>query len=317
MAYGIKKFFDQFEECVNLYNIKNLNKSILALIIVDSIYDMYANSYVQDLYAIATRELNSSRKLKRACEMNNIFIEDDYLKQYEYQKNYIFENRSKFAGRLNILEKNNIIGTEQKETIKILHTFRNVYLHQSKQKESYLNAVVSTYMYLLGKLFEAIPINKYCSVEDDCKYVENNTHILERDQRKKILDYFFNQNSFIYSLLSCAKDLKSFIQEKIASVEDFIFNVFGEGKSEIVFNFSNRHNLGIITNKYDNKIKFLRLEKFKKRAENLREIIEESKLFKTFNNLNKEIEEFSLPIINECQEAALAISIEVDVRMGK
>ncbi len=203
---------DCFEECAKLISQNEPSKSMFAVILIDALIDMYSHQYMQQTCYILQRTLD--------IRATDAVVFQDKLKKSKDACN-------KFDKRFEWFAKNNIISIEEANSIKILHEYRNEYLHRLKEEKTDCIAFAKLYFYLFEKLFIAIPINSISGSDFEEPLIkklasENPLEFTKESFRKNIVESINKQYGLCYQREDFLNILKDFL---LNQYEEIIYSL--------------------------------------------------------------------------------------------
>lgn len=168
---------DGFDECGCLIKKKKQNKSVLAIILIDALVDIYSQKYInrivdrkKQMISIDASLLDRILRFAESSPIDQTIGDDirrrgDAINGLKKEVEDIEKSSSGFDNRFSYLSKQGIISEPTSKSIRMLHEYRNQYLHRMKAKEDDAIAFAMLYYYLYQQLFLAIPINSISSLD--------------------------------------------------------------------------------------------------------------------------------------------------------
>lgn len=314
LSYSI----DCFEECAKLISQNEPSKSMFAVILIDALIDMYSHQYIHRRCG----ELQRSLEIRKNIYFDNSDFQDDMKKAKD--------SCNKFDNRFDWLAKNCIISNEQANSIKMLHEYRNKYLHRLKKEKTDCIAFAKLYFYLFEQLFIAVPIN--CITGTDCedllikKIREKRFDIFSADFRKEIVDAINKQYVLCFSkddFLNILKDFLSKQYDDIIYSLHFIIDSAVE-KSVAISIIEKECKSGKVIVEYfggQDDLHFscttTKCQSYLGKIRNLLNCSNENEGLQKFTRLYESLEEFSAPIHKKAIEIDMYIQLQIDMMRGK
>lgn len=319
---------EQIEECGKLITQNNPNKDILALIMIDSVYDMYVIDFFnniekdnKDSLDFYTNFKEKQEDLRTTTGLSNMAIQ--YWTEAKAKYDNILNIKSHYENRLNHLVAKDYITKEECETVKALHKFRNVFLHQSSRQNLYLKPLTILYYKLLNNLFISITKNSYSLRNSKCKYIKSPERI-SNNHFENIIYTMNKELSISFNIDEIKKLLQDFLFKEIEKIEEnifFILNCFVDKKA-MIKKLSTEFNLKkcLSVNIDDDDIRDIEFEKIKKlkgRIQRLKSFKSFDTLINAFRQLFEEINLLYSPINNEACLVDQYIELQAEILRGK
>ena len=206
---------DCFEECAKLISQSEPSKSMFAVILIDALIDMYSHQYSRRKCSEIQRTLDIRKTI---CSDNS-----DFQNKLAKAK----DSCNKFDYRFEWLAENAVISSEEANSIKMLHEYRNKYLHRLKEEEADCIAFAKLYFYLFEQLFIAIPINCISGADFEEPLIKKLTQKesfdwFKADFRKEIVNTINLQYNLCFSKDDFLNILKDFLSKQY---DDIIYSL--------------------------------------------------------------------------------------------
>lgn len=319
---------EQIEECAKLIIQDNPNKDILALIMIDSVYDMFVIDYFNN----TENDLNNSlefysnfKNLQSSIETTTGLSDtaNKYWTEAKQKYDDFLSCKQHYENRLNYLFRNNHISQEECETVKALHKFRNIFLHQSARKNLYLKPLVLLYYKLLTNIFIKISETSYSSRDYKCKYLTSSEK-LSKNRQENIILLLNKEYNLNFDIKEIKNLLKDFLLKEIEFLEENVYFILDclEDKEYAINRLSNEFNLNkCLVFEYDGKqiidVRFEKIKRLTNKANNLTSFKNFDKLINSFSNTFTEITTLFNPIYKEACLIDQYIELQAEILRGK
>ncbi len=322
----LKDIVEQIEECAKLLAQDSLNKDKLALIMIDAIYDMFCIQYFNAdhhlLHSVKFHEylINQYKALDFADSENEIKKLKIELKNAEYELSKFTNAKRQYKDRLNYLCIKGYILMEECESVKILHDFRNTFLHQAKKEKLYIKPLSCLYYHLLTNFF----VNRKLIFEFGVSSSDYENKFIKcagtagQNFQKQIVELINNEYKIEFDFKRIKELLVMFLNNELERLQesiDFIYTSLEKDKALELL--SNELRLMKVSKIDENYINFELVDKLYNKANKLLGIRKFDQLLKNFNDLFRNVEYLANPIHEEAVEIDQYIEYQAEIMRGK
>lgn len=323
----ISESLDNFEECIKLILQNSLSKSILAIILIDSLVDIYLYNYLQNIIAENECCLEMYKNFNYLHTTSGF---DEKIEKLSNKGKRLSAIINRFEEKIKWLETEGIIAQEVSISLQALHENRNQYLHRGKIKKRDAILYAKLYLYLFQQLFISIPINSASSSDFEDTIVQetfSNNHIdfFKQNSRAALVERLNLKYNVYFDPHNFINDLHKFLLQEYNNLLDalcFIVETMAD-KESIIRLLESEYKAGtikILQSKSGSNQIALESTKMQNILGDIRKLIiseNEHVALSRFNQIYSRIQTLALPVLKLEGDIDLEIQLQVDILRGK